>query len=105
MIEAAGEPNSETRIQLLAQRGPWAHYLLEPHTGRRHQLRVHMNALGLPLLGDQFYPRVRRGPGEPEDFADPLRLLARHIAFTDPVNGQPRAFDSRLELAWPPAQD
>lgn len=99
--EVAGEPNSETRIELLEQRGPWARYRLEPVTGKRHQLRVHMAALGLPLAGDQFYPRVRRGPEEAEDFADPLRLLARGVAFTDPVTGERRRFDSGLSLDWP----
>lgn len=94
-------PNSETRIELLEQRGPWARYKLEPITGRRHQLRVHMNALGLPLYGDQFYPEVVRGPGELEDFREPLRLLAKTLAFTDPVTGQPRAFVSQRTLDWP----
>ncbi len=60
-----------------------------------------MNALGLPLLGDQFYPRVLRRPGEMEDYAEPLRLLARAMAFDDPVTGKRRQFESRLELAWP----
>ena len=101
MTEVDGEPNSETAIALLERRGAWARYRLEPVTGKRHQLRVHMAALGLPLAGDQFYPRVRRGPGEPEDFADPLRLLARAIAFTDPVTGERRRFESGLDLAWP----
>ena len=101
MNEVAGEANSETRIALLEQRGAWARYRLEPVTGKRHQLRVHMAALGLPLAGDQFYPSVRRGPGEAEDFADPLRLLARSIAFTDPVTGQARRFESGLSLDWP----
>lgn len=103
MIETDGEANSETRITLAEWRGAWARYALAPITGKRHQLRVHMNALGLPIAGDQFYPTVRRGPGETEDYADPLRLLARSIAFTDPVTGQPRRFDSRLALAWPGA--
>lgn len=101
MTEVDGEPNSETAIALLEPRGAWARYRLEPVTGRRHQLRVHMAALGLPLAGDQFYPRVRRGPGEAEDFADPLRLLARGIAFTDPVTGERRCFESGLDLEWP----
>ena len=92
--------NSETRIHLLEQRGPWGLYRLEPVTGKRHQLRVHMNALGLPLLGDQFYPVVKRGPGETEDYAEPLRLLARSLSFTDPVTGEPRIFHSKLALAW-----
>lgn len=101
MTETAGEPNSETRIDVTEQRGPWARYSLSPVTGKRHQLRVHMNALGLPIVGDQFYPCVRRGPDEPEDFSDPLRLLAQGIAFTDPVTGSRRQFESALKLEWP----
>jgi tRNA pseudouridine32 synthase / 23S rRNA pseudouridine746 synthase len=101
MTETGGEPNSETAIALLERRGAWARYRLEPVTGKRHQLRVHMSALGLPLVGDQFYPHVRRGPGEAEDFADPLRLLARAIAFTDPVTGEARRFESLQQLTWP----
>jgi len=94
-------PNSETRIQLIEQRGDWGRYWLEPVTGKRHQLRVHMHGLGLPLRGDQFYPDVKRGPDELEDFAEPLRLLARELAFDDPVTGQRRSFQSQLTLRWP----
>jgi tRNA pseudouridine32 synthase/23S rRNA pseudouridine746 synthase len=101
MAEAPGEPNSETRIDLLEVRGTCARYRLQPLTGRRHQLRVNMNALGLPIVGDQLYPRVLRGPREPEDFSQPLQLLARTIAFTDPVTGQARAFESQRSLQWP----
>lgn len=101
MCEAEGEPNSETRIDLQEARGDWARYRLEPLTGKRHQLRVHLNALGLPIAGDQFYPRVLRGPQEAEDFSNPLRLLASTIAFTDPVTGEARAFQSQRALDWP----
>lgn len=94
-------PNSETRIEPLEQQGPWARYRLEPVTGKRHQLRVHMHGLGLPLAGDQFYPVVRRQPGEPEDHAEPLRLLAQSLSFTDPVTGQHRHFQSQRVLDWP----
>jgi tRNA pseudouridine32 synthase/23S rRNA pseudouridine746 synthase len=99
--EEALAPNSETHITCTEHRGPWALYALRPISGKRHQLRVHMNALGLPLLGDQFYPTVLRAPGEEEDFAEPLRLLAKHIAFTDPVTGLTRAFVSEQSLDWP----
>jgi tRNA pseudouridine32 synthase/23S rRNA pseudouridine746 synthase len=58
--------------------------------------------LGLPIEGDQFYPVVRRGPDEAEDFAEPLQLLARSIAFTDPVTGQTRRFESARQLACAP---
>ncbi len=101
MCEVDGEPNSETRITELDRQGRWASYSLAPVTGKRHQLRVHMAALSLPLVGDQFYPTVRRGPDEPEDFAEPLRLLAEAIAFTDPVTGQARRFESSRALDWP----
>lgn len=95
-------PNTETRIDCVERRGAWALYRLWPVSGKRHQLRVHMHALGLPLLGDQFYPSVRRAPDEPEDFAEPLQLLAKTVAFVDPVTGQPRQFESDRELRWPP---
>jgi tRNA pseudouridine32 synthase/23S rRNA pseudouridine746 synthase len=98
----SGEPNSETRISLRQQRDGLGMYDLEPLTGQRHQLRLHMWHLGVPILGDQFYPEVLRGPQEPDDFSQALQLLARHIAFTDPVNGEQRRWVSqrRLHMAW-----
>ena len=101
MVEANGEPNSETLIDCTEVRGAWARYTLSPVSGKRHQLRVHMNALGASIAGDQFYPQVLRGPDEPEDFAEPLQLLARGIRFTDPVTRDARSFHSGLELGWP----
>src|SRR5574343_144579 len=91
-------PNSETRIECLRRESDRALYRLHPVSGKRHQLRVHMHGLGLPIEGDQFYPVVRRGPDEAEDFAQPLQLLARGIAFTDPVTGQARHFESARQL-------
>ena len=102
MREVPGEPNSETRISLLHTAGQRALYQLEPVTGKRHQLRVHMNALGIPIEGDQFYPRVLRGPDEAEDFAQPLQLLAQAVNFTDPVTRSLRVFESRLQLTLKP---
>jgi tRNA pseudouridine32 synthase/23S rRNA pseudouridine746 synthase len=98
----SGEPNSETRISLRQQRNGLGMYDLEPLTGQRHQLRLHMWHLGVPILGDQFYPEVLRGPQEPDDFSQALQLLARQIAFTDPVNGEQRRWVSqrRLQMAW-----
>ena len=96
--EVPGTPNSETRIRVLKTEGGRALYQLEPVTGRRHQLRVHMEALGLPIEGDLFYPRVLRGPDAPEDFSRPLQLLAHSVRFTDPHTGQDRVFESQLQL-------
>jgi tRNA pseudouridine32 synthase/23S rRNA pseudouridine746 synthase len=97
-MEVPGTPNSETRIRILKTEGGRALYQLEPVTGRRHQLRVHMNALGLPIEGDLFYPTVLRGPDAPEDFSQPLQLLAQSVKFTDPHTGQARVFESQLQL-------
>jgi len=94
-------PNSETHIEQVEQHGSWARYRLTPVSGKRHQLRVHMNALGLPILGDQLYPDVRHGPDDVEDFSEPLRLLAKSLAFTDPVTGEERRFESGQSLEWP----
>lgn len=98
--EADGPPNSETRVEvverLLGEDGRWARYRLSPLTGRRHQLRVHMAGLGIPIRYDRFYPEVDNSP---ENFARPLQLLARAIGFTDPLTGEPRRFESRRSLA------
>lgn len=100
--EVPGEPNSETALELVEARGTLGLYRLRPRSGRTHQLRVHMNALGRPIVGDLFYPEVVHGPGHvQEDGAQPLRLLARALAFTDPVSGMPRSFESRRRLDWP----
>jgi tRNA pseudouridine32 synthase/23S rRNA pseudouridine746 synthase len=98
MREVPGEPNSETRITRLGVQGEHALYQLEPVTGKRHQLRVHMMAMGMPIVGDQFYPTVSRGPEAQEDFSNPLQLLAHTVRFTDPLTGQAREFESQLQL-------
>lgn len=100
MREEAGEANSRTRISLLERQGDRARYALEPHTGRRHQLRAQMSALGLPIVNDQIYPVLQPAlaEGQAADYSRPLKLLAKAIAFTDPVTGQARSFQSRLRL-------
>ncbi|MFD9035890.1 pseudouridine synthase [Streptomyces sp. NPDC059567] len=95
--EEPGEPNAESRIELVEHREGLGRYRLLPATGRTHQLRVHMNALGLPILHDPVYPVVREDG--PEDFARPLQLLARTLEFTDPFSSTPLRFESRLRLS------
>ena len=97
--EVLGKPNSETRIALLKTEGARGLYALQPISGKRHQLRVHMNALDIPIEGDPFYPKVLRGPDDPEDFLTPLQLLAQAVAFTDPVTGEARRFMTQLTLS------
>lgn len=96
MHEVPGEPNSHTHMEVLQRQGDWALYRLSPITGKRHQLRVHMAALGLPLRNDPFYPVVNDPPEG--DYSRPLQLLARSLEFTDPLTGEGRQFTSQLRL-------
>ena len=97
--EIEGAPNSETHIDVIDKIGDLARYALSPVTGKKHQLRVHMNALGVAILNDRMYPPVVHTPDD--DYATPLQLLAKSIAFVDPVTGQTRQFDSQRTLLWP----
>ncbi|MDO8440730.1 MAG: RluA family pseudouridine synthase [Polaromonas sp.] len=99
--ETPGPANSETHIEVLEVSGPLARYGLSPVTGKKHQLRVHMNALGLPIVNDRMYPPVEPTPDD--DYRYPLQLLAQSIAFDDPITGKPRQFSSRRHLSLPPS--
>lgn len=94
--ERPGEPNSETRIELAERRGSHSLYRLFPLTGRKHQLRVHLAALGAPIVNDPLYPDLRVVPDG--DYSRPLQLLARGLEFTDPVTGNARRFESLRRL-------
>ena len=99
MREVEGVANSETRVDVLERgAGDWR-YTLAPVTGRTHQLRVHMAALGAPIRNDRYYPDL--ADEAPDDYNRPLQLLARALAFDDPLTGEPRRFESRLELLPP----
>ena len=107
-VDADAPPNSETILHHTQRLAPayeahlqslhgvlaqLASYLLEPVTGRTHQLRIHMSAAGIAILGDPVYPDVK--PYGEEDFAVPMRLKSTELAFTDPLTGQPRRFTAR----------
>lgn len=99
MQEGPGAPNSDTRIEVLERRDALWRYALYPVTGKQHQLRVHLAALGAPICNDPFYPEPLPADAA-DDYARPLKLLARDLRFRDPLSGAQREFASRLQLDW-----
>ncbi|WP_119394977.1 pseudouridine synthase [Salinibius halmophilus] len=97
MHEVDGPANSETQVMKLKTQGELALYRLNPHTGKQHQLRVHMASLGMPILNDPWYPVVKPERAH-DDFSNPLQLLAQTLSFVDPVDGQTRYFASQQQL-------
>jgi tRNA pseudouridine32 synthase / 23S rRNA pseudouridine746 synthase len=95
--EVAGTPNALTHIDVLEIKGNLARYQLKPVTGKRHQLRVHMHALGNPIQGDGIYPVLT--PEGQLDYDNPLQLLAKSIEWVDPISGKTRRFESIFKLA------
>jgi tRNA pseudouridine32 synthase/23S rRNA pseudouridine746 synthase len=100
MREAPGTANSETRIEVLELRGDFCRYALYPVTGKKHQLRMHMAALGAGICNDPFYPQLSVTADAVDDYRLPLKLLAQSLAFIDPLTGAPRRFESQLSLNW-----
>ena len=92
-----GEPNSHSLIRCLKQSHDRALFELKPITGRTHQLRLHMQALGWPLLHDNYYPTLQ--PKSADVYSQPLQLLATGLRFTDPVTLGSRSFSSPTELS------
>lgn len=98
MQEGAGVSNTETTVDVWEKHGDLWRYALYPVTGKKHQLRVHMAALGAGICNDPFYPHVLKDAAD--DYANPLKLLAQGLRFIDPLTGQQRIFESAITLQW-----
>jgi tRNA pseudouridine32 synthase/23S rRNA pseudouridine746 synthase len=96
MKEVSGECNSETHVSPIRNLGRNTLYQLIPVTGRKHQLRLHLAALGIPIINDRLYPAINRS--DDDDFSKPLKLLAKSLSFQDPLTGQKRYFESGTKL-------
>ena len=102
-VDDTKEPNSETLVELIRADERVLHTLLRPHSGKMHQLRVHLAALGIGILNDRFYPELQEDL--PDDYDRPLQLLARELRFVDPISGQDRVFTTRRTLQEAPVSD
>lgn len=99
MHELAGEPNTDTYIEIVEATQPWSRYRLSPGSGKKHQLRCHLNALGIPIKNDQIYPVLTPYQEYDLDFSRPLQLLAKEIHFEDPITHELRSFMSQMQIA------
>ena len=93
-----GEANSHSVIRCLQQSHEKALFELHPITGKTHQLRVHMQTLGWPILNDKYYSQLQ--PLSADNYSQPLQLLSKELQFIDPVTQQARWFscDNNLSL-------
>ncbi|NOR72505.1 MAG: pseudouridine synthase [Mariprofundaceae bacterium] len=94
----AGEINARSRIELLEGDGELARFALSPITGKTHQLRLHMGLIGSQIRYDKFYPELQP-ESETVDYSRPLQLLAKTLAFSDPISGIKHMFESGNRLA------
>ena len=79
-----------THFRTLGRPGRFTHLRVKLETGRTHQIRVHMQHIGFPLVGDPVYGRK----GGPEFYRQALH--ARRLAFQHPITGRGLRFDQPL---------
>jgi tRNA pseudouridine32 synthase / 23S rRNA pseudouridine746 synthase len=96
MHEVEGTPNAVTLIEQVQVAGELAKYVVKPETGKKHQIRIHFCALGIPILNDQIYPVLK--PEGQDDYCKPLQLLAKEIRFIDPISKNIQHFVSPRAL-------
>ncbi|WP_163391297.1 pseudouridine synthase [Enterovibrio norvegicus] len=97
MVVTEGDANSHSVIRCIKQSASKALFELHPVTGKTHQLRVHMQSLGWPILNDKYYPTLE--PLSADNFDAPLQLLAKSVEFIDPITHQPRHFSCPQNLS------
>lgn len=88
-----GKP-SQTQYETLSTHAHGARLRLAPRTGRSHQLRVHLAAIGHPILGDDLYahPDARAAAGR-------LLLHAERLGFIHPATGETMQLESVAPFA------
>ena len=97
MQVAMGNANSHSVIRCVQQSAKQALFELNPITGKTHQLRLHMQTLGWPILNDKYYPQLQ--PLSKDNYSAPLQLLAKQLQFIDPMTKLSRRFDCGLSLS------
>lgn len=92
-----GQVNAITYIKLLDIKDRKGLFFLEPRTGKKHQLRLHLSTLGFNIVNDPLYPEIV----DKKDSYPPMQLLAYSLSFYDPVSMKFFEFFSEQTLDWP----
>lgn len=98
MKTVPGTVNARSTINLAEVKGDRARFILQPVTGKTHQLRLHMSGVGFGILNDRYYPELQE-EGQ-DNFSTPLQLVAQAVRFKDPLSGRDREFESERTLLW-----
>lgn len=98
MKSVPGVVNARSVINLVEVRGGMARFILQPRTGKTHQLRLHMSGVGFGILNDRYYPELQEE--SLDNFDTPLQLVAQAVRFKDPLSGRERVFVSERKLLW-----
>lgn len=97
-VDPAGKACS-THWRLLEQGARCSRLELEPRTGRSHQLRVHLQAIGHPILGDPLYGSI--DAPHPAPSLERLHLHASALQWVQPFSGEPLAFEAPVPFSLP----
>ncbi|MCC7300079.1 MAG: pseudouridine synthase [Verrucomicrobia bacterium] len=95
-IVPGGPDNSESLVDLIGRQDGIGLFRLQPVTGKKHQLRVHLDSIGAAIVNDPLYSDYSDVDGD--DYQQPMQLLAHRLEFTDPVTGRRMEFKSNRTL-------
>lgn len=93
MVDHQRGKSAQTRWEVIEREETCTRVILYPHTGRSHQLRVHLLTIGHPILGDNLY-----GGQQSRQAASRLQLHARKLSLHHPATGQRISFTSAEEF-------
>jgi tRNA pseudouridine32 synthase/23S rRNA pseudouridine746 synthase len=98
MKNSDGPINARTLIRKIGEKDDLIKFRIEPLTGKGHQIRLHLQIIGSCIINDRYHPKLL--PEMPDNFKNPLQLIARKLEFVDPISGERFMFRSSRKLLF-----
>ncbi len=98
MKNSDGPINARTVIRKIDEKDDLIKFRIEPLTGKGHQIRLHLQIIGSCIINDRYHPNLL--PEMPDNFKNPLQLIARKLEFIDPISGERFMFRSSRKLLF-----